>query len=127
LEAATRRSAAATSGRRSSSCEGTPLELGAHDAEIDELRARRLHLGLRQSDVRIRRDAGGESLGGDVERRLEGNDGLLQQLSLRVEPAQVEIIHREFGVHTEFDRSQIGCARLLPGLRTLDGMAHFPE
>ena len=52
--------------------------LGAHDAEIDELRARRLQLGLREGDVRIRCDAGGESLCRDVEGRLEGNDGLLQ-------------------------------------------------
>ncbi len=54
------------------------LELGAHDAEIDELRARRLQLGLGKGHVRIRCDARGKSLGRDVERRLEGDDGLLQ-------------------------------------------------
>src|SRR5258706_16434230 len=66
----------------------------------------RSQLGLRERDVRIRCDAGGESLGRDVEGRLEGNDGLLQQIRLRVQPAQVEVIHREFGVHGQFYRCQ---------------------
>ena len=57
----------------------------------------------------------------------KGDDGLPQQVSLRVDPAQVEIIHREFGVRAEFNRGQIRRTRLLPGLGALDGVAHLPE
>ena len=84
-------------------------------------------MGLSKGDVRIRRDAGRESLSGDVECRLKRNDGLAQQFGLRVDPAQVEIVHREFGMHAEFYRGQIRCGRLLPGLGALDGMAHLAE
>ena len=157
LEAATRRSAAATSGRRSSSCEehaggkvrrrelggarrqgelrggfaaqrgNRVLQLGTHHPKIDELGARRLQLRLRQGDIRIRCDAGRESLCGDVECRLIGNDGLLQQVSVRVQPAQIEIIHREFGMHAQLNRCQIGCARLGPRLGAFDCMADLAE
>ena len=125
LAAAARRSAAAMSGRRSSSCEGTPrgtlgreierrgrnaeagefevgdgadgvLKLGAGHADVDELGAHGFKLGAGLGDVGFGGDSAGKAALGQVELVFEIGDGGVEQLGLRRRGRGAESSRRPF-------------------------------
>ena len=140
--AAMRRSAAAMSGRRSSRSDGSPIGIsGGGLVSGDEGSCRadgglpvstaiacssaarrrrgrppaargRLELRLGQRDVRLRGDPAGEPVLRQLERALEGGDGVVEDHALGVEPAQLEVVERELGVQRQPHRLEIRGARL---------------
>ena len=50
-------------------------------------------------------------------------DGVVQQLLLRVQPAQLEVVHRKLGAKTEFYICQVRGGGLRVGARLLHGAA----
>ncbi len=134
LAAAIARSAAAISGRRSSSSEGTlagmsgiaivemlggerklrrrladeyrdrVFELRALHADVDRLRLRALQLRLRLHDIDVRRDTRVIAVARELERFLERGHGVVEQLALLVEHAQLEIIEGELRLRQQAHR-----------------------
>ncbi len=142
LASAARRSAAAISGRRSSSCDGMPtgitggvlvkatggrlqalrrathqhgdgmFEGGALHAYADVLSARGFELRSRLRHFGAGAQAAIEAILRQVERLLISHQRLIQQLLLRVEAAQFEVVDGQFGMQAEANGFQIGGAGL---------------
>src|SRR5206468_1648265 len=87
---------------------------------VDRLCARAFELRLRLRDVGARRDALCEALLRQVERAREGVHGLVEELPLSVEGAELEVRRRERSLQGEAARLQVGGARLRARLARLD-------
>ena len=100
------------------------LELRALHAEIDELRARGLHLLLRLCHVASSGHARVVAVGGQVQCLLERVDRRLQQRRLGVDRPHLQIVGRDLGVHAEPDTLEVGGARLHSRASGGDALAH---
>ena len=150
LAAATRRSAAAMSGRRCSSSDGTPvgmaggspasgfsanveagcgladehgdgvLVLRALHAEVDELRARLFQLRLRLGDIALGAEAALEPDLGKMQCLGVRVDGGAQQLGLQIDAAQLEVGDGEHPLQAEARVGEVGGGGLRAGRAGLD-------
>ena len=102
------------------------LQLRALHPRIDRLglRALQLRLGLHQID--LRRDARVVSILREIERLLERRDGVLEQLPLRVQDAQLEIVGSDLRLRREARRREIRGACLCACFTRFDGAAQAP-
>ena len=153
---AVRRSAAATSGRRSRRSEGENdrdrgrrdadlrgrdrevgrglpdedrdrvLGLGARDAEVDRLRARRLEKRLGLRDVHAGDDALVVPVLREAQRPLLRGDVRLQKLFLRVDAVELEPVDGELGLHGEPDVLEVRAGGVGARDARLDAAPHAP-
>ena len=88
------------------------LELRPRDRKVGRLRARRLQLRLRLRDVDARNDPLVEAVDRELESGLVGRDVRIEQLLLRVQAVEQEVIDGELRLEGEPDRLEIRRARL---------------
>ncbi len=88
------------------------LELCALHAGIDRLGQRAFQLRLGLHHVHFRCDARRIAIARQLERLAEGGDGIVEELLLRVEDAQLEIVGGKLGLRREACRREIRRARL---------------
>jgi hypothetical protein len=88
------------------------LELRALDAHVDGLGLGGLELGLRLHHVGLGRHPAREPVLGQAEELLEGGDGLVEQLLLSVQGAQLEVVLGQLRLEAQARRLQVSRARL---------------
>ena len=88
------------------------LELRAPDADVDQLRARRLQLRLRLRDVGTRRDAGGKPILGQLQRLFVQRHRPPQQVRICVQAVKLEVRLGELRLKRELRVLEIGRRRL---------------
>ena len=88
------------------------LERGTLDIDVDILRASGFELRLRLGHIHGGSDATPIAALRQLKRFLIGHDGRVEELLLRIEAAQLEVVEREFGVKAQIHARQIGGARL---------------
>src|SRR5271165_3195943 len=99
------------------------LELRAGDAHVDGLGFDALVLGLGLGDVNFSRYPTVEAQLGELEIVEVGGDGGIEQLLLRIEATELEVVDGKFGAEAQLDVGEIGSAGLGIGARLFDGAA----
>src|SRR5271154_3056922 len=104
------------------------LELRAGYAYVDGLGLDALILGFSLLDVDVSGDSALEADLGELEVVEVGGDGGIEQLLLRIEAAELEVVHGQLGADTQLDVGEIGGTGLSVGTGLLDGAADLsPE
>ena len=104
------------------------LKLGPSHAHIDELGAHGFELGLGLGDIGLGGHAAFEAALGQIELAFEVGDGALQQLDLRVKPAELEVIGGHLGLQREVHVGHVGGVGLRGFARGLHAAPDFaPE
>jgi hypothetical protein len=104
------------------------FQLRALQAEIERLRARGMQLGFGLRDVGARHHADAIAVLRQFQRLRVGRHRRIEQLPLRVQRAQLEVVLRQFRLHREARVDQVGGARLLGGFARFHRAPHLaPE
>src|SRR5271170_904428 len=104
------------------------LELRAGYVYVDGLGLDTLILGFSLLDVDVSGDSALEADLGELEVVEVGGDGGIEQLLLRIEAAELEVVHGQLGADTQLDVGEIGGTGLSVGAGLLDGAADLsPE
>ncbi len=100
------------------------LVLGAGNAEIDQLGADGVELGLSLGHVGFRADAAGKEALGQVELIFEVGDSGLEQLDIGIEAAELEVVGGHVGLEGQVDVGHVGGAGLGVFASGLDSAAN---
>ncbi len=97
------------------------LQLGALYADVDGLGLSGFYLGFRLQHVAARGDAAAIAVVGELQRFLKGDHGVVEQLFLPVQRAQLKIILRQFGAGAQGRCFKVRRAGLSGRFARLDG------
>ena len=102
------------------------FELGALHAHVDGLRLGGFKLRFRLRHFHFGRQPAVVAVGGQIQSFLIGDHGGVQQLLLRIQPAQREVVGRQFGVNAQPGGFQIRRAGLGVGRGGFNGAVDPP-